>query len=146
MLATESDIQIDIFYMGPGNGSRKVFRCDKVGFSEEIDCANETESKRKLIEKLDGCLYEKFRSGDFTFDSIRQEKAERICGLSDGDLIEQAFQNDEFERTFTRHELMRRNLFDSDLYRLGVHGDSGTQSQAIDLLKQRAEQGQSLKR
>lgn len=140
MLVAETDIQIDMLYMGPGNGCLKILRCDKIGFAEQIDCENEFHSKQILMEELEKRVYDQFVLGNFTFDSARQDKARFIFGLSDGDLIKRAFPEDEFEREFTKHELVRRKLFDDDFYRLGLYGDESTRSQAIDLLKRRAEQ------
>ena len=140
MLVRETDIQIDMFYMGPGNGCQKILRCDKAGFAEQIDCEDELNSKQNLIEELEKRVFRQFVAGKFSFDSPRQEKARLVFGLSDAELIKRAFAEDEFEREFIRRELIRRNLFDDDLYRLGIHGNESTRIQAVDLMNQKAEQ------
>lgn len=138
MLIDETEIRVDMLYMGPGKGCRKVMHCDALGFSRDIDCADESRSKTAIIEELDELAYRRFVSGDFTFPPPRQEKALQLSGLGDRELIAQAFTGDCFTGTFVRMELMRRNLFDVDLYRLGAFGGGNSREQAIEMLQRKA--------
>lgn len=143
MLVAEKDIQIRMLYIGPGKGCHKVLRCDLLEFAEPIDDKDELASKSGLLESLDRIAYEKFIEGTFSFEPGHHERACFISNLSDLDLIEAAFPANKFELTFTRFELQRRNLFDTDLYRLGLYSDGSTKRQAIHLLKQRARESPS---
>ena len=142
MLLSETDIEVQMLYMGPGNGCRKILRCDQVGFKEQIDCSDEHTSKLNLLDKLDCCVHEKFVKGEFSFDSTKQDRALSILALPDTCLLDRAFPEDEFERCFTRMELERWSLFDFDLYNLGLYGDESTKAQAVELLKQVANKTQ----
>lgn len=142
MLIEASDIRIDNYYLGPGKGSRKVLQCEALGFSRDIDCSHggrtECQSQSAALEEMDRVAHERFLSGEFTFPPGSQEKAVHLAGLPDRELIEQAFSGDDFVRTFVKLELVRRHLFEADLYRLGEYGSGNAREQAIELLQQRA--------
>lgn len=138
MLLCETDIEFDMLYMGPGKGCRKIIRCSQLGFSATIDCSNEAASKLRIIDDLEQCAYNRFVTGDFAFEAAKQSKAQYLYGLVDGALLDYTFSDDCFIRCFVRFELVRRGLFDADLYRLGLYGNSLAREQAIELLRSRA--------
>jgi hypothetical protein len=137
MLIDETEIRIEMLYMGPGNGCHKIFHCDALGFSRDIDCPDESGSKAAILAELEQLVYRRFLSGEFTFPPPRQQKALYLSRPGDRELIAQAFSEDWFTGTFVRMELMRRNLFDADLIRLGMSGGGNSREQAIELLLQK---------
>ena len=141
MLLEPNEIRINNYYLGPGKGSWVVLQCEALGFSRDLDCStgkSQGQSKAAAMEELDRVAHERFLSGEFTFPPDRQEKAVRLRDLSGQDLIAEAFAEDDFVRTFAKLELVRRDLFDADLYRLGEYGSGNAREQAIALLQQRA--------
>lgn len=140
MLAPESEVVIDMIYMGPGNGCRQELRCDAIGFKKQVDSHNQRESMRQAAAELDHCLFQAFLSGDYYFKpSERNQKAREIIELSDCALIERIYEPDLFAATIVREELTRRGLWNDDIFVIGKHSNELAKAEAIRLLKTNAE-------
>lgn len=135
MLVSPDQIEIRLLYFGPGNGSVEVFKCEKLGFVREIRNDQSKEKRQEIIEEINDLAFEKFRSGEFSFEpSMNQRAAKIIVEMCDTDLIRNCYAGNQFLQEISKKELMCRNLYDDDLHRIGAFGGDSAQKQAIELM------------
>lgn len=138
MLVDSKHVQIDMLYMGPGQGCRHVLRCDQLDFELTLDCDDELRSKQEAIAQLEDVAFQRFRSGKYQlYPTEHQTEAWKLVHLPDRELIESMYVENETLRDVVKRELIARGLFDSDIYRIGAYGSA--EEQAIQLLIQKTE-------
>lgn len=141
MICEPEEIQLDMFYMGPGKGGVKIFRFDELCFKKEIDLQNEHKSKLELVEELNTLIFHEFRKGNYAFKvQKKQEIATSILQKTNLQLIEQMYSENGFEADLIKRELEERQILDEDIYRIGFYGNSQAKIQAVKLLKEKTEQ------
>lgn len=140
MLVLDSELDYKLIYLGPGNGCRRVLRCDAIAFEIELDCNNPVKAMQEAVQTIEGLIFEAFHAGTYRFQpSERQTKAERCKELPDSALVTRMYDTDTFVAVFARHEMKRRGIWDEDIYRIGAFGNHLSQSQAISLLRTKLE-------
>lgn len=139
MFLADKDIEITIYYHGPGRGCSQILKCKKLDFEKKIDSNNRERSIAETVEELQRFVFQAFRSGRFSFDSQeKQQRAEEIINSSDKELIDQIYLPDSFQREVIKYELEHRSLFDEEIFRIGYYGDETGKQQAIEMMKDKA--------
>lgn len=141
MICEPEEIQVDMFYMGPGKGGVKIFRFDELSFKKEIDLHNEHKSRLELEEEVNSLIFQEFRKGNYSFKvQQKQEIATSVLLATNLQLIEKMYSENDFEADLIKRELKERKILDEDIYRIGFYGNNQAKNQAIKLLKDKTEQ------